>query len=99
MPAVKQIVRPGSGLGSPLRRGLRGGYPRTLRLVSALLSLTSVVKAQTNSFPEFRVENAREDLGSVSQALWAEIGTNAQTCFIQARLQSQLGPKNPAQPL
>src|SRR5260370_26400419 len=99
MPAGKQIVRPGSGLGSPLRRGLRGGYPRTLRLVSVLLSLTSVVKAQTNSFPEFQVENAREYLGSVSQAVWAEMGTNAQSCLMQARLQSQLGRKDLAERL
>jgi len=68
-------------------------------MASALLSLTSVVKAQTNSFPEFQVENAREYLGSVSQAVWAEMGTNAQTCLMQARLQSQLGRKDLAERL
>ena len=79
--------------------------PRVRRLVissgTVAIWLTVALPglAQTNAFPEFRVETARQYLQTVSQGVPTETGTNAETYFLQARLQSQLGRQEEAERL
>lgn len=53
----------------------------------------------TNAFPVFQVAHARDYLQTVSEALPAESGTNAETCYLRAQIQSQLGRKDKAEHL
>ena len=55
--------------------------------------------AETNAFPPFEVQKARDYLDTVSQALAAQAGTNVEAWFIRAQLQSQLGRKDQAERL
>lgn len=53
--------------------------------------------AATNTLPEFRVETARDYLLVAARQGLAEAGTNAESCFIQARLRNNLGQADEAE--
>jgi superkiller protein 3 len=63
------------------------------------LAASWCVNAQTNVFPMFRVETAREYLQVISAALPGQTGTNAETYWLQARVQNELGRKDAAERL
>ncbi len=79
------------------------GFSALLLLSRALFAagLAAVVglQAQTNLFPEFHLETARDYLQALSQTVPFHAGTNAEACFIHARLESQLGDKAQAERL
>ncbi|MGO8679115.1 MAG: tetratricopeptide repeat protein [Limisphaerales bacterium] len=62
-----------------------------------LLVFPSTFWAATNSLPEFRAEAARDYLSAAARLGLAEAGTNAESCFIQARLQNNLGHPDEAE--
>jgi uncharacterized protein (TIGR02996 family) len=53
--------------------------------------------AQTNLFPEFKAERAREYLEALAEKLPAQAGAGADWDLLQARLQSQLGRQDEAE--
>src|SRR5271165_5174676 len=64
-----------------------------------LLGLNWRAMGQTNVFPVFRLETARDYLQSVSDALLVQAGTNAESYWLLAQVQSTLGRKDEAQRL
>jgi tetratricopeptide (TPR) repeat protein len=64
-----------------------------------LLAFASPLGAETNTLPEFRVETARDYFLAAARQGLAEAGTNADTFFIQARLQNNLGQPDEAEKL
>ncbi len=67
--------------------------------VVPVLGLAADLQAQTNLFPEFHLESAREYLQTLAETVPLHAGTNAEACFIHARLESQLGDKAQAERL
>jgi tetratricopeptide (TPR) repeat protein len=63
------------------------------------LSITFCTAGQTNLFPEFRVESSRQYLKAINLLVPAEMGTNAESLFLQARTESHLGAKDEAERL
>jgi len=61
------------------------------------LALASCLGAGTNNLPEFRVETARDYFLAAARQGLVEAGTNAESCFIQARLQNNLGQADAAE--
>jgi tetratricopeptide (TPR) repeat protein len=74
-------------------RGLLLGGPLVF------LALASRLVAETNTLPEFRVETAQHYLLAAARQGLAEAGTNAESCFIQARLRNNLGQPDEAERL
>jgi len=64
-----------------------------------MVALGCCAWADTNAFPEFRVETARDYLQTVAQALQTQVTTNVETCVIRARLARQLGRNDEAERL
>lgn len=56
-------------------------------------------RAGAPSFPEFKVESARAYLETVGRTVQAPVADQAELCFMQARLQSQLGQQDQAERL
>jgi tetratricopeptide (TPR) repeat protein len=67
--------------------------------VLAALMAAGYLHGETNRFPEFRLETSRDYLRTLAGSFPADAGTNAQTLFLQAWLQSQLGDKAEAERL
>lgn len=64
-----------------------------------LMACEMHARAQTNIFPEFQIEKAREYMQTVSQMVEGHSGANVEVQFINARLESQLGHKAEAERL
>jgi Flp pilus assembly protein TadD len=63
------------------------------------LSFAWCAWAETAVLPDFTVENARDYLLAVSESVQTQAGDSAETYFIRARLQSELGKKDKAEHL
>jgi tetratricopeptide (TPR) repeat protein len=84
-----------------LRRAARRAVAGSLSVLwmGLMPGLGARLGAQTNAFPTFEVQSARQYLETVAQGLEAQAGTNVEAWFIRARLQSQLGHKDQAERL
>ena len=63
------------------------------------LALVCPLGAATNTLPEFRVETAQDYFLAAARQGLAEAGTNDESCFIEARLESNLGRQDEAERL
>jgi tetratricopeptide (TPR) repeat protein len=66
-------------------------FARCCWMVFALVLLCKTQAGDHTSFPQFRVETARDYWRELSELIPLQIGTNAEGLFLQARLQRRLG--------
>ncbi len=89
----------------PVLREVLGLLPKTggrhACPMAAIIAASSMLSlgAQTNGYPEFRAETAREYLRVLARVVTEQTGTNIEGIFSLARIQSQLGEKQEAERL
>ena len=95
---VFSLPQPCLASGRPIAAGL-APWRRGFWLALLGVSLAGRVQAQSSAFPEFTVPTARDYLETVAKSVQTQAGHEAEWCFLQARLMSQLGKQDEAERL
>ena len=90
--------QPNPWRGRPRRRGF-AGWQSHVAILWVVLVLGFSAGAETAPFPEYQPATAREYLGTLIRAIEDQAGSGADTRFLQARLEQQLGRQDEAERL